>query len=145
MSLSKTQKVVFGYIGKMEKLLNSNNIHYYIIPKSIAYLILSYYPTTKTNLGILIVGHVDAGKSTTAGRLVFELGGMTDRDLEKLRKEAQELGKEAFLFAFYLEKLKNMEYRCRFPIQLTPREFFTDSYHYTINDGPNQRYSKIYT
>ena len=57
------------------------------------------------HLGIVIVGHVDAGKSTTTGRLLFELGGMSDRDLDKLRKEAQELGKEAFLFAFSLKKI----------------------------------------
>jgi elongation factor 1-alpha len=52
-------------------------------------------------MGIVIVGHVDAGKSTTTGQLLFQLGGLNERDLDKLRKEAQELGKESFLFAFF--------------------------------------------
>ena len=35
------------------------------------------------HLSIVIVGHVDAGKSTTTGRLLFELGGLSERDLAK--------------------------------------------------------------
>ena len=56
----------------------------------------------KKHLGIVIVGHVDAGKSTTTGRLLFELGGLNERELDKLRKEAKELGKESFVFAFFM-------------------------------------------
>merc|ERR1712130_923058 len=87
----------------------------------------------KTHLGIVIVGHVDAGKSTTTGRLLFELGGMSDRDLDKLRKEAQELGKESFLFAFFMDKSKDERAR-GVTIACTTREFFTESYHYTQAD-----------
>ena len=93
----------------------------------------------KTHLGIVIVGHVDAGKSTTTGRLLFELGGMSDRDLAKLKKEAAELGKESFLFAFFMDKSK--EERARgVTINCVAREFFTDSYHYTIIDAPGHRF-----
>jgi len=90
------------------------------------------------HLGIVIVGHVDAGKSTTTGRLLFELGGMSDRDLDKLRKEAQELGKESFLFAFFMDKSKDERAR-GVTIQCCTREFFTTSYHYTIIDAPGHR------
>ena len=92
----------------------------------------------KTHLGIVIVGHVDAGKSTTTGRLLFELGGMSDRDLTKLKKEAQELGKESFLFAFFMDKSKDERAR-GVTIACTTREFFTESYHYTIIDAPGHR------
>jgi len=92
----------------------------------------------KTHLGIVIVGHVDAGKSTTTGRLLFELGGMNERDLEKLRKEAKELGKESFLFAFFMDKTAD-ERRRGVTIVCTTREFFTDRYHYTIIDAPGHR------
>jgi len=92
----------------------------------------------KTHLGLVIVGHVDAGKSTTTGRLLFELGGMTERDLEKLRKEAKELGKDSFIFAFFMDKSK--EERARgVTISCTTREFFTENYHYTIIDAPGHR------
>jgi elongation factor 1-alpha len=92
----------------------------------------------KTHLGIVIVGHVDAGKSTTTGRLLFELGGMNERDLEKLRKEAKELGKESFLFAFFMDKTAD-ERRRGVTIVCTTREFFTEKYHYTIIDAPGHR------
>ena len=47
----------------------------------------------KTHLSIVICGHVDAGKSTTTGRLIFELGGISAREVEKLKAEAEKLGK----------------------------------------------------
>ena len=54
----------------------------------------------KPHLGIVIVGHVDAGKSTTTGHLLFKLGGLKPRVLENLKKEAAQLGKQSFEFAF---------------------------------------------
>jgi len=39
----------------------------------------------KEHLSIVICGHVDSGKSTTTGRLLFELGGIPERELEKLK------------------------------------------------------------
>ena len=46
----------------------------------------------KEHLSIVICGHVDSGKSTTTGRLIFELGGLPERELEKLTAEAERLG-----------------------------------------------------
>jgi len=92
----------------------------------------------KKHLGIVIVGHVDAGKSTTTGRLLFELGGLTERDLEKLKKEAQEMGKDSFLFAFFLDRSAE-ERRRGVTIVCTTKEFFTPSWHYTIIDAPGHR------
>merc|ERR1711972_240013 len=92
----------------------------------------------KKHLGIVVVGHVDAGKSTTTGRLLFELGGINERDLAKLKKEAQELGKESFLFAFFMDKSKDERAR-GVTIACTTKEFFTEKYHYTIIDAPGHR------
>ena len=50
----------------------------------------------KEHLSIVICGHVDSGKSTTTGHLIFELGGIDERELEKLRAEADRLGKSSF-------------------------------------------------
>jgi len=92
----------------------------------------------KKHVGIVIVGHVDAGKSTTTGRLLFQLGNLDERTLEKLRKEAAALNKESFLFAFFMDR--NKDERARgVTIACTTKEFFTDSYHYTIIDAPGHR------
>ena len=60
----------------------------------------------KPHLGIVIVGHVDAGKSTTTGHLLFKLGGLKPRILENLKAEAASLGKQSFEFAFFMDKQK---------------------------------------
>jgi len=92
----------------------------------------------KKHVSIVVCGHVDAGKSTTTGRLIFELGGIAERDMEKLRAEAKVLGKESFAFAFYMDKSK--EERARgVTIACTTKEFYTPSYHYTIVDAPGHR------
>jgi len=92
----------------------------------------------KKHVGIVIVGHVDAGKSTTTGRLLFQLGNLDERTLEKLRKEAAAMGKESFLFAFFMDR--NKDERARgVTIACTTKEFFTDTYHYTIIDAPGHR------
>jgi len=92
----------------------------------------------KKHVSIVICGHVDAGKSTTTGRLIFELGGIAEREMEKLRAEAKTLGKDSFAFAFYMDKSK--EERARgVTIACTTKEFYTDRYHYTIIDAPGHR------
>merc|ERR1712224_313147 len=92
----------------------------------------------KTHLSLVVCGHVDAGKSTTTGHLLFELGGINDRDLEKLRKEAEAQGKASFAFAFFMDKSKDERAR-GVTIACTTKEFFTKNYHYTIIDAPGHR------
>jgi len=92
----------------------------------------------KPHLSIVICGHVDSGKSTTTGRLLFELGGIPEREMEKLKQEADALGKSSFAFAFYMDRQK--EERARgVTISCTTKEFFTDKWHYTIIDAPGHR------
>jgi len=92
----------------------------------------------KTHLSIVICGHVDAGKSTTTGRLIFELGGISEREVEKLKAEADKLGKASFAFAFYMDRQKEERER-GVTIACTTKEFFTKSYHYTVIDAPGHR------
>jgi len=92
----------------------------------------------KEHLSIVICGHVDSGKSTTTGRLIFELGGIPERELEKLKQEAERLGKSSFAFAFYMDRQKEERER-GVTIACTTKEFFTDKWHYTIIDAPGHR------
>ena len=92
----------------------------------------------KPHLGIVIVGHVDAGKSTTTGHLLFKLGGLKQRVLDKLKEEAVRLGKQSFEFAFFMDKQKEERER-GVTISCTTKEFFTDNYHYTIIDAPGHK------
>eukprot|EP00297_Palpitomonas_bilix_P008128 CAMPEP_0113879092 /NCGR_PEP_ID=MMETSP0780_2-20120614/7042_1 /TAXON_ID=652834 /ORGANISM="Palpitomonas bilix" /LENGTH=469 /DNA_ID=CAMNT_0000865627 /DNA_START=75 /DNA_END=1486 /DNA_ORIENTATION=- /assembly_acc=CAM_ASM_000599 len=80
----------------------------------------------KTHVSIVICGHVDSGKSTTTGHLLFDLGGIPERELEKLKQEAASLGKSSFAFAFYMDRQKEERER-GVTIACTTKEFFTDN------------------
>merc|ERR1711874_570531 len=88
----------------------------------------------KQHMSIVICGHVDSGKSTTTGRLLFELGGVPEREMQKLKEEAEKLGKGSFAFAFYMDTQKDERER-GVTIKCTTKEFFTDLYHYSIKCG----------
>ena len=92
----------------------------------------------KQHISVSVVGHVDSGKSTTTGRLIYELGGISERDMEKLKQRAHELGKDSFAFAFYMDTQKEEQER-GITISCTTKEFFTEKYHYTIVDCPGHR------
>ena len=92
----------------------------------------------KQHVSVVICGHVDSGKSTTTGHLLFELGGISPRDMEKMKKEADEMGKGSFCYAFFMDKTK--EERSRgITILCTTKDFYTPKYHYTIIDAPGHR------
>jgi translation elongation factor EF-Tu-like GTPase len=92
----------------------------------------------KKHLSLVITGHVDSGKSTITGRLLTLLGGVSERELEKLKAEAAALGKESFLYAFVMDKQKDERAR-GITIACTSKEFFTPNFHYTIIDAPGHR------
>merc|ERR1712216_791329 len=72
------------------------------------------------------------------GRLIFELGGLPERELEKLKQEAERLGKGSFAFAFYMDRQKEERER-GVTIACTTKEFYTEKWHYTVIDAPGHR------
>jgi len=92
----------------------------------------------KIHLSLVVCGHVDAGKSTTCGHLIFKQGGISDREMTKLQALAEEKGKSSFGFAYYLDTCKEERER-GVTIQCNTKEFFTDKYHYTIVDAPGHK------
>jgi elongation factor 1-alpha len=63
-------------------------------------------PKEKIHVNLVVIGHVDAGKSTTTGHLIYKCGGIDKRTIEKFEKEAAELGKSSFKYAWVLDNLK---------------------------------------
>lgn len=90
------------------------------------------------HLSLVVCGHVDAGKSTTCGHLIFKQGGISEREMAKLQALAEEKGKSSFGFAYYLDTCKEERER-GVTIQCNTKEFFTDKYHYTIVDAPGHK------
>ena len=68
--------------------------------------------------------------------MIFELGGLPERELEKLKAEAERLGKGSFAFAFFMDRQKEERER-GVTISCTTKEFFTEKWHYTIIEAGN--------
>mmetsp|Transcript_2247 Transcript_2247/g.6573 ORF Transcript_2247/g.6573 Transcript_2247/m.6573 type:complete len:450 (+) Transcript_2247:39-1388(+) len=92
----------------------------------------------KTHVNIVVIGHVDAGKSTTTGHLIYKCGGIDKRTIEKFEKEAHEMGKGSFKYAWVLDKLKAERER-GITIDIALWKFETSKYHFTIIDAPGHR------
>ena len=92
----------------------------------------------KPHINIVFVGHVDHGKSTTVGRLIYDSGNLPEQELKKLRDKAQELGKVGFEFAFVMDNLKEERER-GVTIDLSHKKFVTNKFEYTIIDAPGHR------
>jgi len=92
----------------------------------------------KLHCNLVVVGHVDAGKSTTTGHLIYKCGGIDERTIEKFEKEAQELGKSSFKYAWVLDKLKSERER-GITIDIALWKFTTAKFEFTIIDAPGHR------
>ncbi|XP_072307154.1 elongation factor 1-alpha-like isoform X1 [Eucyclogobius newberryi] len=92
----------------------------------------------KTHVNVVIIGHVDSGKSTTTGHLVYKCGGVDQRKLEKFEKAAAQVGKSSFKFAWVLDKLKAERER-GITIDISLLKFITQKYSMTIIDAPGHR------
>jgi elongation factor 1-alpha len=92
----------------------------------------------KEHLNLVFIGHVDSGKSTTVGRVLYETGAISEQVLNRLKDEATKLGKGTFEFAFVMDSLREERER-GVTIDIAHKEFETPKYHCTIIDAPGHR------
>jgi len=92
----------------------------------------------KFHINIVVIGHVDSGKSTSTGHMIYKCGGIDKRTIEKFEKEAQEMGKGSFKYAWVLDKLKAERER-GITIDIQLMKFETEKYYVTIIDAPGHR------
>lgn len=92
----------------------------------------------KTVLSLVVLGHVDAGKSTTLGRLLYETGVVSEREVAKAQKEAKDIGKASFAWAWMLDE--RPEERSRgVTVDVALARFETPSKYVTLLDAPGHR------
>jgi len=87
---------------------------------------------------LAIIGHVDHGKSTLVGRLLYETGSVPEHVIEQHKEEAEEKGKGGFEFAYVMDNLAEERER-GVTIDIAHQEFSTDTYDFTIVDCPGHR------
>ncbi|HOI19126.1 MAG TPA: translation elongation factor EF-1 subunit alpha [Candidatus Woesearchaeota archaeon] len=92
----------------------------------------------KEHINLVFIGHVDHGKSTTVGRLLFDSGNVDEQAMRRLKDEAERLGKSGFEFAYVMDNLKEERER-GVTIDLAHKKFETPKYYFTIIDAPGHR------
>jgi elongation factor 1-alpha len=95
-------------------------------------------PHEKTHINLVVIGHVDSGKSTTTGHLIYKCGGIDKRVIAQYEKEAAETGKSSFKYAWVLDKLKSERER-GITIDIALWKFQTKKHFFTVIDAPGHR------
>ncbi|OPX61929.1 MULTISPECIES: translation elongation factor EF-1 subunit alpha [unclassified Methanoregula] len=92
----------------------------------------------KPHMNLAVIGHIDHGKSTTVGRMMFETGAVPAHIIEGYRKEAESKGKATFEFAWVMDNLKEERER-GITIDIAHKRFDTPKYYFTVVDCPGHR------
>ncbi|MFX1452489.1 MAG: translation elongation factor EF-1 subunit alpha [Promethearchaeota archaeon] len=92
----------------------------------------------KTHLNLVIIGHIDHGKSTMMGHLLILTGAITDREMRQLEDESKKLERASWKYAFVFDRLKEERER-GITIDLAFRKFETKKYYFTLIDAPGHR------
>ncbi|KAJ8530370.1 hypothetical protein ON010_g14542 [Phytophthora cinnamomi] len=92
----------------------------------------------KTKISMVVIGHVDAGKSTITGHLLYKLGYVSKRLMHKYEKESREAGKSSFAYAWVMDA--DDEERARgVTMDVGTSHFETATKHVTLLDAPGHR------
>ena len=94
--------------------------------------------TEDRSLNLVIIGHVDTGKSTLTGHLLFKLGEVSKNQLHKNEKLASQYNKPSFEFAYFMDETEEEQER-GVTIEVTTRYFSTPNRNFTIMDAPGHR------
>ena len=92
----------------------------------------------KPHMNLVVIGHVDHGKSTLVGRLMLDTDQFPAHVIEQFKKEATEKGKGSFFLAWVMDNLKEERER-GVTIDVAHKKFDTDKYYFTIIDAPGHR------
>ena len=92
----------------------------------------------KPHMNLAVIGHIDHGKSTTVGRMMFETGAVPAHIIEGYRKEAESKGKATFEFAWVMDNLKEERERA-ITIDIAHKRFDTAKFYFTVVDCPGHR------
>ncbi|QEE14281.1 translation elongation factor EF-1 subunit alpha [Promethearchaeum syntrophicum] len=92
----------------------------------------------KDHMNLVIIGHIDNGKSTMMGHLLIATGAVSDREAREMEKMAKDLDRESWKFAYFLDRLAE-ERKRGITIDLAFRKFETKSKYFTIIDAPGHQ------
>jgi elongation factor 1-alpha len=92
----------------------------------------------KPHINLIIIGHVDHGKSTSIGHLFYDAGAIDEKYAKDMEAEAKSIGKESFKYAWLLDRLKEERER-GITIDLAFYKLETAKNFFTVIDSPGHR------
>lgn len=92
----------------------------------------------KARVSLVVIGHVDSGKSTTSGHMIYKCGGLDKRTLATIEAEARKMNRHSFMFAYIMDRVKAARER-GITIDISLSNFTTLNYNYTLIDAPGHR------
>jgi hypothetical protein len=92
-------------------------------------------PDPRPHANVVFIGHVDAGKSTIAGTVMFVTGNVDQRLIDKYEREAKERNRDSWYMAYIMDT--NDEERAKGKtVEVGMAHFTTDSKRFTVLDAP---------
>ncbi|PHJ16172.1 elongation factor tu [Cystoisospora suis] len=95
-------------------------------------------PDSRPHLNVVFIGHVDAGKSTTCGNILYLTGGVDERTIEKYEKEAKEKNRESWFLAFVMD-INEEERQKGKTVEVGRAYFSTPNRRFTLLDAPGHK------
>ncbi|KAL3422037.1 eukaryotic peptide chain release factor gtp-binding subunit [Phlyctema vagabunda] len=92
----------------------------------------------KEHVNIIFIGHVDAGKSTLGGSILYATGMVDERTMEKNKKEAKEMGRETWYLSWALDLTKEERSKGK-TVEVGRAHFETEKRKYSILDAPGHK------
>jgi elongation factor 1-alpha len=91
----------------------------------------------KTHVNLVVIGHVDSGKSTSTGHLIYKCGGIDQLTMDKYAEESAEMGRNSFKYSWVLDTLKAERER-GITIDIALWKFESPKYSFTVIDAPGK-------
>lgn len=92
----------------------------------------------REHANIVFIGHVDAGKSTLSGSILFEMGKVDARMIERFEREAKQRNRESWFLAFIMDTSEEERAKGK-TVEVGRAHFETELKRYTILDAPGHK------
>lgn len=137
-SIAKPTSQPISVANTSDAKTNNNNGAPPQLPAHILTKLRSADSTLRTHLSLVILGHVDAGKSTLTGRLLLSLNHVSSRMLQKYQKESATIGKSSFALAWFTDEDESERER-GVTVDVGTKFIRTDKFDFTVLDAPGHR------